>query len=450
MRNRAAILALVAVVFALWIPIAVLGLMQGWIDLTKRQVRAIEADLQLSAHRPMPEDLPATIADHPRIIASSPMIQTPAMLNMRARGAQNEAIGILVEGADLSADLALNRFSTEDLHRAPALDLREPDLPPSERGTGFITAGARADLSYAGLEMLAGLGGMPLPPPPRLRSFKPGIIVGRELAYQYRYRGNYLAPGERVTLSLPDGSGGLTGRVHAEVSDTIGTGIMEIDEVTVFTALPSAQQLTDQDGKNPQRRFRSVDGWRLRVTGDLDQARQELIPVIQNLPSSWWNLRTWQEVQGNRVRIHEVQRNLIYVVMVLVLFLCIFVVYAAFSTVVAEKRHDIGVLLAMGVRPKTICGAFYLAACQLALVGAGLGWAIGWLVLSLINPASDLIGIPLYPMDVIYAERAPISYDLRIPLSFMGIVTVIALIAATVPALRAARLNPITTLRENS
>ena len=173
------------------------------------------------------------------------------------------------------------------------------------------------------MELLAGTSAMPLPPPPRLRSFKPGIIVGRELAYQYRYRGNYLGPGEGVTLSLPDGSGGLTGRLHAEVSDTIGTGIMEIDEVTVFTALPSAQQLTDQDGKNPQRPFRSVDGWRLRVDGDLEAARAELIPVIKNLPSGWWNLRTWQEVQGNRVRIHEVQRNLIYLVMVLVLFLCI-------------------------------------------------------------------------------------------------------------------------------
>ena len=117
---------------------------------------------------------------------------------------------------------------------------------------------------------------------------------------------------------------------------------------------------------------------------------------------------------------------------------------------VAEKRHDIGVLLALGVRPKAVCYAFYLAALQLAVLGAGIGWILGWVVLSLINPASDWLGVPLYPMDVIYAERAPISYDVRIPLSFMGIVTVIALVAATLPAIRAARLDPITTLRENA
>ena len=89
MKSRAAILALVAVVFALWIPIAVLGLMQGWIDLTKRQVKAIEADLQLTAQRPMPEAIPNSIRNHAVVTASSPMIQTPAMLNMRAlRGQQ--------------------------------------------------------------------------------------------------------------------------------------------------------------------------------------------------------------------------------------------------------------------------------------------------------------------------------------------------------------------------
>ena len=450
MRSRAAILALIAVIFALWVPIAVLGLMQGWIDLTKHQVRAIESDLGLKADRPMPERLPALFAEHPLVAAHGPMIQTPAMMNMHARSANNKAIGVLIEGSDLSTDIALGRITPQVLHRAPALDLREPDIAATDRGTGFLTQDARMDISYKGFELMSSLAGMPLPPPPRFKDFKPGVIIGRELSYRYGGLAGYLAPGERITLSLPDGYGGLTGRVRAEVSDTIGTGIMEIDEVTLFTSLPSAQQLTDQDGKNPNRLFRSVDGWRLKTNVPPEDAKVELYPLLPDLPTGYWQLQTWQEIQGNRVRIHEVQRNLIYVVMVLVLFLCIFVVYSSFSTIVAERRHDIGVLLAMGVKPGVICRAFYVAAIKLSILGTCIGWILGWTILIALNPVSDLIGVPLYPMDVIYTDRAPISFNPLIPLSFMGLILSIALLAATLPAIRAMRLDPVDTLRENS
>ena len=75
--------------------------MQGWIDLTKQQVRALEADLQLRNHRPMPERLPALIADHPAVNAHGPMIQTPAMMNLKAAQARNESKGVLVEGINV-------------------------------------------------------------------------------------------------------------------------------------------------------------------------------------------------------------------------------------------------------------------------------------------------------------------------------------------------------------
>ena len=289
---------------------------------------------------------------------------------------------------------------------------------------------------------------MPLPAPPRLRSFRSGVIIGRELSYQYGGVLGPLAPGQRVTLSLPDGSGGLTGRVNAEISDTIGTGIMEVDEVTVFVDLAAAQQLTDQDGKNPRSTEPTVDGWRLNTSLDATDAKAQLIEIVPQLPSGWWRLQTWTEVQGNRVKIYEVQRNLIYLVMVLVLCLCLFVVYAAFSTIVAERRHDIGVLLALGVSPRTIAGAFHLAALVIAIAGAVVGWGIGWGVMSLINPIGNALDMPLYPMDVIYTESAPISYDPFIPISFTIIVATIAQIAASIPAMRASNIDPVVTLRE--
>lgn len=145
----------------------------------------------------------------------------------------------------------------------------------------------------------------------------------------------------------------------------------------------------------------------------------------------------------------EIQRNVLRMVMACIQCICIFIIYAVFSTMVAEKRHDIGILLGIGASRRAIAGAFLTAGIIACLLGGALGWAIGWIILALLNPVSDALGIALFPQAVMYTPDAPISWTISIPLFYIGLMTLIGLIACILPALRASRIDPIDTLREH-
>ena len=97
------------------------------------------------------------------------------------------------------------------------------------------------------------------------------------------------------------------------------------------------------------------------------------------------------ERRGNLVKSMEIQRNIIGLVMIAIQVIAVFIVYAVFSTMVAEKRHDIGVLLGIGATRADIANAFLLAGLTACIVGGLLGWAFGWSLLLLINPFTCLL-----------------------------------------------------------
>jgi ABC-type lipoprotein release transport system permease subunit len=137
-------------------------------------------------------------------------------------------------------------------------------------------------------------------------------------------------------------------------------------------------------------------------------------------------------------------------VMVAIQTIAVFIVYAVFSTLVAEKRHDIGVLLGLGARRRDIAGAFLLAGLAACVLGGASGWLLGWGVLAGLNPLSKALNMPLFPQDVIYTPEAPTSFDPLIPLFFMGVMSVVGVIAVALPAWRAARIVPVDILRESA
>lgn len=450
-RRRQAWLAIGAIIFTVWIPIVVVGVSQGMVEVMSRQVRATEADVTVEAGwfeaglRDSPEQRAALDAiDDVHDLA--PFISGFAMVTPKERrSSESEYRGTFpcrVDAIEWESDVRLGRILPHHLHRTPALDLRAAPLTPEERGTGFLTPDWRARLALVGAEILPGLGALPLPP---RETPVPGAIAGQELAYIHGLStGSGHGPGTRAQLLVPNGTGGALGKIQVEISDTLGTGIYEVDRLQMLLPLPLGRRLMDLGGTRG--RPPAVTGYRLQGERDVD------VDVLADRVErdSGLAARTWKDQRGSLVKGFEIQRNVIGLVMILVQVLAVFIVYAVFSTLVAEKRHDIGVLIGIGVRRSQVRNAFLLA-CLAACVGGGLvGWGLGWGTLALLNPFSDWTGIVLFPQDAFYSPDTPISYDLRIPLLFIGIMSVVGLAAAAIPAWSAARTDPITTLREGA
>jgi ABC-type lipoprotein release transport system permease subunit len=448
-KRRASWLAVVAVMLTVAAPVAVTGVTQGFIDLLRKQARASESDVTWEA--PYWDggaaDIPANRDDllgTPGVARIAPFVECFALM-MTVHSQDERASYVIpcqIDGVSFADDLGIGRLDLGQLHPPPAEDLRPtaPRIKPEQRGSGFLTQRWRAQLGLDALDLVGGLGLGPLPLPPRLRP-PPGVIAGRELLY---------GSGLRVRQPI-DLVGAAQRRQLVEISDTIGTGIFEYDRIAVLTPLPVAQSLQDylhpaRDPGDSRPAPSRVDGWRIssQPGTDLDRLAKAIETQV-GLKAEPWYLR-----RINMVRSLEYQRNLMAFVMIAIQLIAVFVIFAAFSTLVAEKRHDIGVLLGLGARREDIVNAFLLAGLATCLIGGALGWLLGWLILAGLIVLSEKCGILLFPQDVFYSAEPPVSWDPLIPLIFIAAMTVVGLCAAAIPAWRAGRIDPVDILKEGA
>lgn len=436
-RRRAAWLALAAITLTVAAPVAVIGVTQGFLDVLKRQARASESDVTIQEYWGDPgiPDLPEVrqeIRAEPGVAAIAPFVQLFCLMSPRNQGL-DAGLGIpcQVDAVDWASDRAIGRLDPHLLHPPPVEDLSTPPIPPEHRGSGLLTKTWRDRLALLGLDIGASCGAMPAPMPPTL-SPMPGAVAGRELLY-----GSGRKVGEVMALM-----GAAQVRQQVQISDTIGTGILEVDKFELLVPLPIGQALAGfgATADAPPR----VDGYRVQATPGTDLTHlAEALRRLTGEPAD-----TWMQRRMNMVKSLEYQRNIMALVMLAIQTIAVFVVYAVFSTLVAEKRHDIGVLLGIGARPGQIAGAFLIAGVTACVVGGLLGWGIGWVVMVGLRILSKDFGILLFPQDVFYSPDTPISWDWRIPLVFIGAMTLIGLCAVALPAWRAARIRPVDILRE--
>jgi hypothetical protein len=177
----------------------------------------------------------------------------------------------------------------------------------------------------------------------------------------------------------------------------------------------------------------------LRVRGNPDEVRQVLLDRLTRVDPALSNivtLRTLAMLQSNVLRIGF---WVTVILGVLALILTVSGLFSVLSYVVEQQAKDIGVRMALGAAGKDIVQLVLsqsLRPVGIGLVaGAGLAAALAILLLSM--PGASEIGDWVRVLD-------PTAYGV----SVMTIVASCAL-AVSVPALRAARIDPIATLRKD-
>jgi putative ABC transport system permease protein len=139
--------------------------------------------------------------------------------------------------------------------------------------------------------------------------------------------------------------------------------------------------------------------------------------------------------------------NIVGLVVVLILFVIIMVgITNTFRMIIYERTREIGTMRALGLQRGSVRGQFLLEALFLALGGVLVGLAgafVVGLVLSLINFGTD-------NQFFVILREGHLSFRV-LPVRLVGniaIVAVLTLLAALLPAGRAARLNPADALRK--
>ncbi|HYL92700.1 MAG TPA: ABC transporter permease [Alphaproteobacteria bacterium] len=159
------------------------------------------------------------------------------------------------------------------------------------------------------------------------------------------------------------------------------------------------------------------------------QIRREIQAIDPGLPL--FNVRTMNEIIDGSLASRRFSAELVGVFAALALLLASVGIYGLLAYMVGQRKHEIGVRMALGARPSVIGRMILGRGAMLAGAGVLAGLILAGLAAPLI--ATLLYGV--HPID-------PMVF-LSVPLILM----LVAVLASYIPALRAARVDPMVALR---
>lgn len=293
------------------------------------------------------------------------------------------------------------------------------------------------------------------------------IVLGIEIAARLRVNeGDEV----RVLTVRPMGEGRMIPRVSRfTVRGVVSTGYRDLDRLWSF--IPSergARIIPDETARemlgikvdaplaldNPlfQRGLSAL-------VPDSDQRRMaSLVSALRGTLGPEWALFSWYGMERNRYVSFLTSRNLLAFVMALIVAVAAVNISSALVLLVLEKEEDIAILRATGVSRRHVAAVFLACGAVIGVSGAAIGIVLGTLlalhineVLSGIEVLAGLISrrdIQLFDAEF-YLETVPIDLGYTPLATAFFLALTLAVLAALLPARRAAAVPPDRILRRH-
>jgi lipoprotein-releasing system permease protein len=258
-----------------------------------------------------------------------------------------------------------------------------------------------------------------------------------------------LLPGDDVTLSFPMTD--LPPRLQSDsftVVDLYESKMMDYDRKLVFVPIDRLQYLRgmiDPDSGQPM------------ITQILIKAKPGVsIDVLRNrlrkaFPPQMFSIKTWRDEQETLLNAVFTELAMLNVLLFLIFAVAGFGIFAIFYMIVIEKQKDIGILKSLGASSGGIMQIFLYYSLLLGIVGSALGLGVGLLFVKYIKEIALVLSYILQ-RDVFSPEmysfyEIPTVIDIPTVIGIIAGAIFIAVSSGVLPAMRAARVRPVESLR---
>ena len=154
-----------------------------------------------------------------------------------------------------------------------------------------------------------------------------------------------------------------------------------------------------------------------------------------------YKTESWQEANGNFLKIFKIQQIITYFIMGALLVVAAFGVLNILIMAVLERVNDIAILKSFGLSRADITQIYVFQGLVIGLVGSSIGLLLGKLAVE------GLRRLPIQVEGLVKAEGLLMSETRQQYITAFVSAIVIVLIAAVYPARRAAKYDPVEVIR---
>ena len=265
------------------------------------------------------------------------------------------------------------------------------------------------------------------------------ISIGKELSFTLN-----LDIGDSVTLMSSVGVETIIGNLPKQksfvVSSVFESGMTEFDNNIAFINLETLEEFFNLSEKD-----RNLEIY-LRNPKNIEY--QKTI-VQNNFPNDL--VYSWSDMNSSLFSALKVERNVMFIILSLIIIVAAFNIISGLTILVKNKTRDIAILKSIGVLNKSIVKIFFLIGIIIGtsatIFGIILGVTFSMHIENFRQFLSSIFDISLFPEEIYFLSTMPSeinSFSIFI-ISMCSIL--ITIIVSIFPALKAAKLDPIKSLK---
>ena len=265
------------------------------------------------------------------------------------------------------------------------------------------------------------------------------ISIGKELRFTLG-----IEIGDDITLMSPSGVETIIGNLPKQKTFTVisifDSGLADFDSNIAFINLETLEEFF-----GVAKDIRNLEIY-LKNPQNIEMQKE----LIQNIFDQEF-VFSWADMNHSLFSALKVERNVMFIILSLIIIVAAFNIVSGLTILVKNKTRDIAILKSIGVLNKSIIKIFFLVGVIIGtsatLFGIFLGVLFSIYIENIRSFLSSTFNISLFPEEIYFLSKMPSEIN---PLSIFIIATcsiVITIIVSIFPALKAAELDPVQSLK---